>query len=251
MSKPMGKLLCHCGHEESLHVDGKCKGYHDNSYDPYDSDDDPCDCTEYMPSIDARRMDMDVQRQVIEFHQAFGHLISETPTADIPADRVRLRARLIIEETLETLEAMFDESSKEGNTALRQARELINSTIARAPIRVNLEKLADGCADVDVVIEGTRLEFGINGKRIAGRVHIANMAKLHPCPDCTGTGRISSTICARCKRTGKIAVNDAHGKTVKPEGWQPPAIAREIALQQDGTSKMQYGLFGLLVRIGR
>jgi predicted HAD superfamily Cof-like phosphohydrolase len=95
--------------------------------------------------------------------------------------------------------------------SLRQARELVEVAIRRATGNINLAELADGLADLDYVVEGTRLEFGIDGEPIAEIVHIACMAKLAVCANCDGRG---------C------------GQTIKPEGWKPPDIEGEIVRQQ-------------------
>ena len=75
-----------------------------------------------------------------------------------------------------------------------------------APECANLVELVDALADLDYVVEGTRIEFGINGKPIADAVHAANMAKVG----------------------GGIR---GDGKINKPEGWQPPDIAGELRKQ--------------------
>lgn len=143
----------------------------------------------------------DLQRQVGEFHHAFGHPIEETPT--VPADeRVRLRARLITEEYIETMRALFD-------WPFGQASDVLADNIESATVRVDLEQLADGLADLDYVVEGTRLECGIDGDPIALEVHRSNMAK-------------------------KGGEKRPDGKTLKPAGWTPPDIAGELAKQTHG-----------------
>ncbi len=135
-----------------------------------------------------------VRDQVIEFHKAVGQPILETP--QIPsAERVRLRARLIAEEFFETLSAMFTRDALRLNTLHENVQELIDT----ATIRVDLPELADGLADLDYVVEGTRLEFGINGEPIAAEVHASNLFKT----------------------SGPVR---ADGKIGKPSGWCPPDI---------------------------
>lgn len=147
-----------------------------------------------------------VRDQVIEFHLAMDQPILETP--QVPPDaRVRLRAALIAEEFFETLEAMipFDPLS----TITRElvvARAAVMWACKEAAISVNLEKLADGMADLDYVVEGTRLEFGIDGRPIAAEVQRSNMAKA----------------------SGPVAEN---GKRLKPPGWTPPDIVGELVKQ--------------------
>ena len=60
--------------------------------------------------------------------------------------------------------------------------------------------------DLDYVVEGTRLEFEIDGGPIAVEVHRSNMAKV-----------------------GGPVRED--GKRLKPPGWTPPDIAGELRKQ--------------------
>lgn len=141
--------------------------------------------------------------QVREFHQAMGLPMAETPA--IPEEaRVRLRAALIVEEALETLTALF--SSDYGVVNFGKLGDILHSLVRSCPVNVDLPALADGLADLDYVVEGTRLEFGIQGAPIAAEVHRANMAKVG--------GPKSPT-----------------GKQLKPEGWTPPDIKRELVKQ--------------------
>lgn len=71
--------------------------------------------------------------QVKEFHEAFGHPVSDQRTL-IPEDRFKLRMSLIREELEETV------------------RDFGNG---------DLVKTADGLADLDVVTNGALLEFGV------------------------------------------------------------------------------------------
>jgi predicted HAD superfamily Cof-like phosphohydrolase len=144
----------------------------------------------------------ELSRQVCEFHEAMG-----LPTAValiVPEEaRVRLRLALIAEEFLEVITAacpLWDGTRKD------EVADLLRDTIDNYSIDVSLPDFVDGLADLDYVIEGTRLEFGIQGAPIAAEVHRANMAKVG--------GPKSPT-----------------GKQLKPEGWKPPDIAGELQKQ--------------------
>jgi predicted HAD superfamily Cof-like phosphohydrolase len=144
---------------------------------------------------------MPLRHQVAEFHKAmdlpgWGDVKPKAP-AD---DRVRLRARLIAEEFFETLRAMFEDGD------LYATEDLIKGSISTAPVRINMPLLVDGLADLDYVVEGTRLEFGVDGGPIAAEVHRANMAKVG----------------------GPVR---ADGKKLKPEGWKPPDIEKVLKAQ--------------------
>lgn len=150
-----------------------------------------------------------IRDQVLEFHQAMGQPI--LPEPGIPYDaRVRLRARLITEEFLETISAMFDVGEgRPLNPELRVLKKVAARLIESATVRVDLVELADGLADLDYVVEGTRLEFGIDGGPIAAEVHRSNMAKAG--------GPVSP-----------------EGKRLKPPGWTPPDIAGCLESQRGG-----------------
>jgi predicted HAD superfamily Cof-like phosphohydrolase len=155
-------------------------------------------------------------RQVLEFHRQFDHPIADSPT--IPSDdRVRFRARFVVEQCLELLEACFEfppqnamATGPSDTSMFADARAYLEIVIKNARVKVDLALAADALADIDYVVEGTRLEFGINGEPIADEVHRANLAKLHD---------------------GKV-VKREDGKTLKPPGWTPPDIAGELEKQR-------------------
>jgi len=129
----------------------------------------------------------------------------------VPSDeRVRLRARLIAEEFFETLEAMFRLGVYEDDVVTGpmydNAKIGVLRAIERAEVDVLMTDLVDGLADLDYVIEGTRLEFGVNGAPVAAEVHRSNMAKVG----------------------GEVRPD---GKILKPKGWTPPDIDGELRKQ--------------------
>lgn len=138
--------------------------------------------------------------QVREFHRAMDCPERETP-GTIPIRRAKLRLKLIGEEFLELVDAML---GTEGDLAESIAD--FRKTVDEADVRIDMVRMADALADLDYVIEGTRLEFGIDGDPIADAVHAANMAKL-----------------GGPKRTD--------GKILKPPGWKPPDVAAELRKQ--------------------
>ena len=93
--------------------------------------------------------------QVLEFHQAFGLLVAERPTADLPAGLAELRARLLQEELDE-----YRQASAKGD----------------------LEAVADALSDLLYVLLGTYLTHGL--QEVAGElfaaVHRSNLSKLDP-----------------------------------------------------------------------
>ena len=189
---------------------------------------------------------MTVREQVLEFHQVFDQPVLEKPS--VPDDeRVRLRARLITEEFRETLQSLFDgESTWDHQRHIakehwQHARAHIEAIINFAKVKVDVVELADGLADLDYVVEGTRLEFGIDGGPVADEVHRSNMAKAPPCPDCDGRGEVRAQLgdgynfdvinCPTCHGLGRIVRRREDGKILKPDSWTAPDIAGVLRKQ--------------------
>jgi predicted HAD superfamily Cof-like phosphohydrolase len=148
-----------------------------------------------------------LREQVTEFHLAMGQPVRTVPSL-IVEERVRLRAALIAEEAFEVLEALLDVRGNPTNASVefRTLKFATMRAIQTTPVDVNMADLADGLADLDYVVEGARVEFGIDGGPIAAEVHRANMTKVG----------------------GPMAPN---GKRLKPPGWQPPDVEAELVKQ--------------------
>jgi predicted HAD superfamily Cof-like phosphohydrolase len=97
-----------------------------------------------------------------------------------------LRSRLILEETAELLEALSQN---------------------------DLEGVADALVDLDYVVLGSGVTWGVNMNELHDEVHRANMAKF----------------------PGGKATLDENGKVIKPKGWKAPDV--------EGTLKTQTPLF--------
>jgi predicted HAD superfamily Cof-like phosphohydrolase len=146
-------------------------------------------CTELLE--ERRRVDR--RAQVTAFRRAMGGMfIGERPHVP-PPEVARLQLSLVAEEFFELLVAAYGDSF-----ALGKARDLV-AVVVKRELRVDMVALADALADVDYVVEGTRVAFGIDGAPIAARVHEANMAKV-----------------------GGPMRED--GKRLKPPGWEPPDV---------------------------
>lgn len=155
---------------------------------------------------------MNIRDQVLEFHRAADQPVLETPQVP-PDDRVRLRARLAAEEFFELLLALYAGNGHgiRSRVEIHDVKAQIARLICVEPVNVDLIEVADACADLDYVVEGLRLEFGINGELVGEEVHRSNMAKLGP---------------------GSRKRED--GKQLKPPGWTPPDIARVFDAQKQG-----------------
>ena len=140
-------------------------------------------------------------RRIRQFMQ---HAGQETPSqTTIPDEETRLlRARLILEEALETVHALGVSVHVGGrNEALEESDLHLQPS---GP--VDLEGVVDGCADVSVVTMGTLVAFGIDDEPILEEVDSANLRKFGP---------------------GGYRRED--GKWMKPADWTPPDIEAAIA----------------------
>lgn len=142
----------------------------------------------------------DIRKQVKEFHKAMGIPVLDKPQTP-SIERIKLRVMLVAEEFLEFISAIAPHDSNELDMKrlMKKLSMIFDAAVEKGILYPNLPKLADALADLDYVIEGTRLEFGINGAPIATAVHIANMRKVG----------------------GPIRED---GKQLKPFGWNPPDI---------------------------
>lgn len=141
-----------------------------------------------------------IREQVMAFHDAMKQPILEVPA--VPADeRVRLRLRLVVEECFEFVDSCVDVDAP--TTTIFNALLKIIDT---APLKVDLPNVADALGDIDYVVEGSRLEFGISGAPIAAEIHRSNLMKIG-------------------------GPTSPEGKKLKPPGWTPPDIIGELAKQ--------------------
>lgn len=122
------------------------------------------------------------QQNVALFHKAAG--IEDPVVPTIPSLEVRiLRAKLILEEALETIRKGLEVeyAYRHGTLGLLEHIELIlkdktATWIATGP--GNLIQIADGCADIKYVTNGTALACGIDMEPIDDEVQRSNMSKF-------------------------------------------------------------------------
>lgn len=139
---------------------------------------------------------------VREFHLKMG-FPAPTELGVPPEDRVRFRMKIVTEEYLELLNAVFDAPVKRP-WVLQRVKGHLAWIVDNADVAVDLVEWADATHDLDYVVAGTRVEFGYRGLAGAEEVHRSNMEKLS-------------------LRDGK--------KAIKPEGWKPPDIAGVLRAQ--------------------
>ena len=136
--------------------------------------------------------------RVKEFMQKVGQ---DTPEgAVIPDEKIRiLRAKLILEEALETVAAM-------GVTVHVGGQEVAEEELVyAAPNDVDLKEVVDGCADISVVTIGTLIAFGVDDEPVLEEVDASNLRKF-----------------------GEGSYRREDGKWMKPPGWTPPDIMGAI-----------------------
>ncbi len=153
--------------------------------------------------------------QVLEFMQKMGQDTDNAPGTLPPPQVMRLRAALVVEETFELVEALLH---RRCGPHLDNLQKALLAEINSAPLNPDLTEIVDALADLDYVVEGCRIAFGIDGEPVADLVHENNMTKLD----------------------GPIAPN---GKRLKPPGWTPPDIAGEIQRQATQQSKRGKPIF--------
>lgn len=168
----------------------------------------PCVC----PSWGRDNLPTPIADQVLEFSQMIGAFIQFEPK-EPPDDVMRLRLRLVLEEAFELLAASCQKGAQCSSTGslwedrIEEFRaHLFDRIIEKMPIGIDMVACTDACADIDYVVEGTRLALGVQGRGVARLVHESNMAKV----------------------SGKA---DGKGKWRKPEGWTPPDIRGELRRQ--------------------
>lgn len=145
-----------------------------------------------------------IERFMVLAHQE----LPERPA--IPSEEVRLlRARLILEEALETINRGLGVGVYLGDQPDVAVPVTMSDAIFEIDGPVNMVELADGCADVEVVTKGTLSAFGIADESVQAEVNDANLRKFGP------GGR-------KCPDTGKW---------LKPPDFQPPDIARVLREQ--------------------
>ena len=144
------------------------------------------------------------QRQVQDFHEKFGVSVG----TDLNMDNRELRAKLILEEAVETVAAM----GYDVNAVIRIPGEGRGKTrwvefYGHADSE-DIVEVVDGLADLIYVALGTAVSFGVDLGPIFDEVHRTNIAK-----------------------DGGATRDD--GKILKPDGWVGPDIAGILRAQAE------------------
>ena len=142
-----------------------------------------------------------------EMMHRFKQDVRTTPTKNVSDKEIVARAKMIIEEVIEFCDAagLVTNLPKKGQIEA-----------GRDPFKeVDLVEVADALVDTVVVTKGGYHVFGIDGDAVMlNEVMPSNLAKA-----------------MYNESTGEWEVVKVNGKTVKPEGWTPPNIRKELERQ--------------------
>lgn len=123
-------------------------------------------------------IDTDYQSDAVrEFMLKADQSVPPTPTIPPPEIRV-LRAKLILEEALETINKGLGLDVHINSRFIRPLTIEGVAFIESNEHEPNLVELADGCADLKVVTIGTEIACGINGAPVFEEVMRSNMSKF-------------------------------------------------------------------------
>ena len=138
------------------------------------------------------------QDRVENFMLKAGHKVRTKP--ELPTEKeLKLHAELILEEALETIEAL-------GYRVQDISRFVPSTLVLKKEYEPNLIEIADGCADLSVVTICTLSICGIHDDQLFEEVDDNNLAKFGP-----GGHR-----------------NEQTGKWVKPADHKPPNIRKVL-----------------------
>ena len=147
------------------------------------------------------------QRRIEAFMRKAQQELPGSPT--IPSEEIlQLRARLILEEAVETIQALgFTVALVAHGSGLLRPLGLDELSV-EFPRKPNLIGIADGCADLSVVTIGTLSACGIQDQKLLEEIDRSNLDKFGP----GGHRR-------------------ADGKWVKPPDHRPPDIGHVLREQ--------------------
>lgn len=197
------------------------------------------------------------QQRIDEFMRKAGQDVPDSPT--MPSEEVRLlRAKLIWEEVLETIQAlgvdltfgngwMFDDQTSHRLPKMPKPTWAVKGEL-------NLKEVADGCADISVVTIGTLSACGIADARLLEEVDRSNLSKFSV-PKCTTHGcdmkYLKNTkgqyLCPveLCQSTDDGPYRSAEGKWNKGPQYSPADIAGILEKQMPPKKPERNNKYGM------
>lgn len=136
--------------------------------------------------------------RITKFMELAGQAVRTKPAIPTLEER-KLRAKLILEEALETVEALGFSVDFAPNVETETIS--IEHLQFVGDVEPNLVEIADGCADISVVTVGTMISCGFPDVELLRMIDESNLKKFGP---------------------GGHRRED--GKWVKPSDWTPPDI---------------------------
>lgn len=168
-----------------------------------------------------------MQTQVREFHEAFGVPVNTKPVVSIDPKRLELRAKLILEEALETIFAMG---------LIIDDIDLLTFK-PRKNYAMNLAEIADGLTDLKYVTFGADIELGLDAEKCFDEVHRSNMSKAwkgDSVVECISKGN-PDRLSFRRIATGRSIAKRPDGKIIKGPDYEKADLSSVISKQMRET----------------
>lgn len=147
------------------------------------------------------------QLRVEDFMRSAGQLVRAVPDIPTPEERL-LRARLILEEAIETVNALgFVITPKVDKASWDPTIRSVDRLTLVDELTPNLKGIVDGCCDLNVVSTGTLSSCGV-----------ADVGPMHEVLDAN-------------QKKFDGGYRDEHGKWRKGPDWQEPDIEGELMAQ--------------------
>jgi predicted HAD superfamily Cof-like phosphohydrolase len=168
--------------------------------------------------------------QVLEFYKAFDEPIPEAGPASldpsvIPEGRVHLKMKLIAEEFIELVEAVYGAASAEALTKAWEEAEALDDGTR------DVVGAADALGDLQVVENGFAIEARIPVDAVLAEVHLSNLSKLDENGDPIRSDGVTPAVF-----DGKVK---PFGKLLKgPSFFEPDLPAIMAGLEPDRTPKV-------------
>lgn len=152
------------------------------------------------------------QQAVDLFMRLAGQEVPTTPTTELSPEVRILRAKLMVEEVLETCNALGVRvrfgSGDRINAGNRTDQVAIHPHVFEINGELDIVEAVDGCCDVSVVTTGTLSALGVSDESVQFEVNQSNLAKFGP---------------------GGYRRDD--GKWVKPPDHKPPELLDRLIEQ--------------------
>jgi predicted HAD superfamily Cof-like phosphohydrolase len=157
------------------------------------------------------------QRLTGHFHQVVGIPVNTVPMIPSVSTRLR-RGMLLLEEVLETFSAMGLELVVDG---LRMSQGHESLTLEHIEgSRYDVVETADGLSDINVIVAGTAVEFGIPLHVTDYEVYSSNLTKVLP----DGTTLVNGVTEGYREGEPGFQANRPVGKILKPDNFVPANI---------------------------